>query len=177
MPRVAKYRDLKLKKNPKKGVCVMIENGKACNRPVHCRGLCSKHHTYMLRHKRLEEFGNDHIFDYFKDKKYTVIETPEDVCQIAVDGEPCGRPVHGRKLCAKHWLHFERHGVLEKFGSKSRKDARTLTVKKKIVKGVCRIIENGKGCKRDAVCRGMCAKHYLYTMRKGLHKKLGAKKR
>jgi len=62
---------------------------------------------------------------------------------------------------------------LKKYGTASRKDPRTFAIKKKIVRDLCRIIENDKNCKNASKCRGLCSKHYLRFLRDGRIKKFG----
>ena len=177
MGRIAEKRNFKIKKNPKKGQCRIIEDNKSCTRKVHCRGLCSKCHTYFLRWGLLDKYGAKQKFVYVEESKYKINKKAKPgKCRIIENGKPCNRSVHGRGLCARHWLTFERHGLLKKYGTTSRKDPRTFSVKKKIKAGVCRIIENGKGCTNKATSRGLCSKHYLRFLRDGRIKKFGAKK-
>ena len=177
MGRVAEKRKFKIKSIKGKSdikICRIIENNKLCIGDVHCRGLCSKHHTYFLRWKLVDKYGAKQKFVYFEQSKYKINKSRgQRGCRIMENGKGCTRKIHGRGLCARHWLVFERHGVLIKYGTASRKDPRTFKVKKKIIKGVCRIIEDNKGCKTKAASRGLCSKHYLRFLRDGRIKKFG----
>jgi hypothetical protein len=158
------------------GVCRLVDNGDLCLGTTHCRGLCSVHHTRLLRHGTIERWALPEKFKYFDKAKYKVLKkVAKGVCRIFESGKSCGRSVHGRGLCARHWLIFNRHDVIEKYGGKSRKAVRTFRVKKKVVKGICRIVENHKGCDREATSRGLCSMHYLRFLRDGRIKKFGNK--
>ena len=174
MANYTKKRIFKINKDQKTGRCRIIENGKKCNRPIHCRGVCPRHHTYLLRWHLLEKYGAKQKFVYFDKTKYKVNPNPNlKHCRILENRKPCKRKLHGRGLCARHWLQFDRHGVLKKFGTTSRKDPRDFAVKVRIVKGVCRIKENKKDCKNASTSRGLCSKHYLRFLRDGRIKKFG----
>ena len=176
MGRQLEHHKYKINRLQRSGKCRLIEDGKNCNKKVHCRGLCAKHHTRLLRHDLIGKYGNKTIFKFFDNNTYKVNkEHKKGQCHITESGKNCKRSLHGRGLCARHWLLFERHGVIDKFGGFSRKAPRTFTVKKRIPKGVCRISENGKGCQGDSKSRGMCSKHYLRILRAGLLKKFGKK--
>lgn len=176
MGRTAEKRNFKIKKTQKEGICRIIENGTNCNRKVHCRGLCSRHHTYFLRWDLIKKYGAKKKFVYVEASKYKINKKAKaNKCRIIENGKACNREIHGRGLCARHWLTFERHNLLKKYGTSSRKDPRTFSVKKKIVKGVCRINENNKACKNKSTSRGLCSKHYLRFLRDGRIKKFGAK--
>jgi len=176
MGRTREKRKIQIKKVIQNGQCRIIENDKSCTSKIHCRGLCSQHHTLFLRHKKIDKYGAKQKFVYVEQSKYKINKKPKSgKCRVIENGKGCTRNVHGRGLCARHWLTFDRHGMLLKFGTKSRKDPRTFSIKKKIVKGICHIIENGKGCKTKASSRGLCSKHYLRFLREGRINKFGRK--
>jgi len=52
---------------------------------------------------------------------------------------------------------------------------RTHKVKQRNKEGICRIIQDGKGCKREVHGRGLCAKHQSYFSRHGTIEKYAAK--
>ena len=176
MGRTREKRHFRIKTTIRKKICRIQENGKNCNRKVHCRGLCSRHHTYFLRWKQIKKYGEKQKFVYVEDSNYE-IRKPINLnqCRIKENGKNCKRSIHGRGLCARHWLTFERHGMLRKYGTASRKDPRTFNLKKKIVNGVCRVDENKKPCTNKSTSRGLCSKHYLRFLRDGRLKKFGKK--
>jgi hypothetical protein len=174
MGRVAVKRHFKIKKTNKASVCRIIEDNKKCKREVHCRGLCSRHHTYFLRWKLIDKYGAKQKFVYVEASSYKINKSPKKgCCRVIENGKTCRRKTHGRGLCARHWLTFERHDLLKKYGTSSRKDPRTFALKKKIKAGVCRVKENGKDCKTTLSSRGLCSKHYLRFMRDGRINKFG----
>ena len=176
MARIAKELNHRIKQRNKDGICRIIENGKGCSRATHCRGLCAKHHTYFLRWGTLNDYGAPQKFVYVEEATYVINKAPKQgLCRITENGKSCSRKVHGRGLCARHWLTFERHGLLATYGSASRKDPRTFRLKKKIVKGVCRMIENNKSCPKKTTSRGLCSKHYLRFLRNGEIEMYGVK--
>jgi hypothetical protein len=166
-----------VKKKCKEGICHIIENGKNCTRTSHCRGLCSKHYNYFLRWELVEKYGAPHKFAYVETNEYEIKkDIKEGICRINENSKDCPRSNHGRGLCAHHWLTFDRHDLLKKYGTSSQKDPRTFKIKKKIVKGICRIIENGKGCKTKLASHGLCSKHYQRFWRSDELSKFGIKK-
>lgn len=176
MGRTKEKKKFKINKSHKKGICRMNENGKNCTKKTHCRDLCSKHHTYMLRWDLIEKYGVKQKFVYVEQSEYKINKAAKsNKCRIIENEKACKRNVHGRGLCARHWLAFERHGLLKKYGSTSRKDPRVFSIKKKIVEGVCRINENYKGCNKSSTSRGLCSKHYLRFLRNGRIDKFGKK--
>lgn len=178
MGRVAEERSFKIKNRIVEGVCRVIQDGKRCNRQTHCRGLCSKHHTYFLRWKLMNKYGAKQKFVYVEVSKYKINrKTKPGKCRIIENGENCTRRIHGRSLCARHWLTFERHDLLKKYGTSSRKDPRTFRLKKRIPTGICRVVEDDKGCGNKGTNRGLCSKHYLRFLRDGRLKKFAAKKK
>jgi len=177
MGRIAEKRTFKVKKSVRNGVCRIIENSKSCTRKVHCRELCSKHHTYFLRWELIDKYGAKQKFTYVENSKYRINKKGKATkCRIIENGKACNRGLHGRGLCARHWLTFERHDLLKKYGTSSRKDPRTFALKKTIKKGVCRMVENSKNCNTKSTSRGLCSKHYLRFLRSGQIKKFGTKK-
>ncbi|MEE9581147.1 MAG: hypothetical protein V3V74_07525 [Nitrosomonadaceae bacterium] len=177
MGRVPKVIEHRVKKNVKPGICRIIENGKGCTRDTHCRGLCPKHHTYFLRWGKMDEFAAAMKFVYVEQASYKINkDAPAGQCRLIENGTICTRHVHGRGLCARHWLTLERHGLHDKFGTTSRKDPRKFRVKKNIKKGICRIIENRDGCTGKAVSRGLCSKHYLRFIRSKQLEQYGTEK-
>lgn len=174
MPRIAKKRNFKIKKKTVKNICRLIDNDKRCNNTSHSRGLCPKHHTYFLRHKLLEKYAAKKIFVYFDESKYKINKNPKKgQCRIIENTNKCKRARHGRGLCSKHWLVFSRHDVLLKYGLKSRKDPRHFAIKKRITKGLCRMIENNERCETKTASRGLCPKHHLRFLRSDELEKYG----
>ena len=177
MGRTPKEVEYRVKKTVKKSLCRIIEDGKGCSRETHCRGLCSKHHTYFLRWGLIDQYGAPKKFVYVEQSSYKVNKkAPKDQCRLIENGDICTRKVHGRGLCARHWLTLDRHGLHDKYGTSSRKDPRKFRIKKNIQQGVCHIIENKDGCTKPAVSRGLCSKHYLRFTRDGQLDNLGRKK-
>lgn len=166
----------KVKKTIVPNVCRIVEGGKECLRVTHCRGLCSRHHTHFLRWGLIEKLGAKTKFVYVAVSEYKVNKKVKSSgCRIIENGKACKAGVHGRGLCARHWLVFSRHDLLKKYGGVSRKDPKTFTVKKRIVKGICRIIENDNRCNSKAMSKGCCPKHYLRFIRSGIINKYGQK--
>lgn len=174
MGRTPKKCAYRIKTSHRGNICRIIEDEKNCNRETHCRGLCSKHHTYFMRKEKLEKYGAKPKFTYVKKSKYKINKKhhPKE-CRIIENGKACTTMLHGRGLCARHWLLFERHDLLLKYGTSSRKDPRTFAIKKRIKEGVCRMIENGKGCQAKSKTRGLCPKHYLRFLREDRLDKFG----
>ncbi len=167
MGREKDNRVLKVNRRAKPRMCRIIEDDVICRKPHHCRGLCNKHHSYAIRNELMEKLAAKRIFVYVEDSDYKINEKARaSKCRINENGKNCTRKTHGRGLCSRHWLTFERHGLLKKYGTASRKDPRTFNLKPKIVKGVCRIKENHKNCNRKSTSRGLCGKHYLRFLRK-----------
>ena len=168
MGRTKAKRLFKLTKNKKRGQCRLTDNGKICRRKTHCRELCSRHHTYMLRLDLMAKWGGKLKYVYFKDNTYEINKkTKPGKCRIEENGKNCTRKVHGRGLCARHWLGFQRRDLLHKFGTASRKDPRTFVLKSKFTRGICRVKENAFACNTKSQSRGLCSKHYLRFLRTG----------
>jgi len=124
----------------------------------------------------MDKYGAKQKFVYVQESTYKVNKKAKATkCRINENGKNCTRSPHGRGICARHSLALDRHDLLDKYGTKSRKAPRTFSVKKKIVVGTCRIIEDGKGCERDTVCHELCHKHYLRFLRHGQIRKFGKK--
>lgn len=170
-------RDLKINKKAKEGNCRIIENGEPCDRKTHCRGLCSRHHSYFIRCEIIDKFGMKEKYSYVEQNTYKINKKATKHCRIIQNGKKCKHKNHGRGLCAHHHLTFNRHGLLLKYGTKSQKDLKIFSVKKKTKEGQCRMIEDNKACKTDITSRGLCSKHYLRFLRDGRIKKFGIKKR
>ena len=160
----------------KKGHCRITEGDKKCKIKTHCRGLCSRHHTFFLRWDLIDQFGAPKKFVYVEQTEYKINKSaPKDQCRILENDKACERHIHGRGVCARHWLALDRHDLLIKYGTSSRKDPKIIEVKKRITEGVCRVIEDGKRCMTSSTTRELCSKHYLRFMRHGSLKKYGAK--
>lgn len=174
MARTKLERTFRIKKRIPRGYCRIIENSKGCSRDVHCRGVCAKHHTYFLRWDLIEKYGVKQKFVYVENSTYKINKKAKSSrCRIIENGNVCTRKMHGRGLCNYHLVKLSRHDLHNKYGTASRKDPRTFAVKKKIKDGVCRMIENDKGCKGVSSSRGLCSKHYLRFLRDGGLNKFG----
>jgi len=174
MARIAYEQNLKVKKrsDQKPGVCRLIHNGEPCKGKTHARGLCTKHQSYCLRWDLIDKYAAKPKFSYVATTQYSIkTKVKAGQCHLKENGKPCTRPIHGRGLCSRHYLTLDRHGLLVKYGTTSRKDPRTFSVKKIRTDGICRILENKKGCQRESASRGLCAKHYLRFLRDGRIKK------
>jgi len=178
MARSYKKRNYKINKDIKRNQCRIIEDGKTCKKRTHCRGLCSGHHQYLLRNDLLEKYGTKLKYDFFDIRNYKINKNPKSgKCRTVTRNKACNRFVHGRGLCSFHWMKFDRHGVLLKYGTKSRRDPIKITVKKKIEQNICRIRINDEGCDGKTHAHGLCRMHYQKFKRKGILKKFGMKRK
>jgi len=178
MSRTPSKRKFTINRNHKKGKCRIIEDGQKCHRPTHCRDLCSKHHSLMLRRDLIDKYGSKLKYVFFDESEYAIRkQINKKQCRIIENGKICKGGLHGRGLCARHWLCFDRHDVLEKYGGESRMGPKTYAIKKRIVEGICRLTVDGKPCKKDIKNRGICSKHYSRFLRNGQLNKYGKKRK
>ncbi|MEE9581158.1 MAG: DEAD/DEAH box helicase family protein [Nitrosomonadaceae bacterium] len=75
----------------------------------------------------------------------------------------CRRKTEWRGLCKQHYVVAKREGILDEVSiPKERphfKDVK-LAVKSRIQIGVCRVAQDGKGCRTVELTRGLCHRHY-----------------
>lgn len=162
-----------VKKKPNPRFCRLIENGVACQNPVHARGICEHHYNVLDKQERERlaapkrktrrqvTFKADH-------------DLPAEVCVVREDGERCQHPPSYRGVCEYHRqiIGNLRGRSLRRF---FRPDARMLERKpnRLLQARVCCIIDDGRFCESPAFNRGMCRPHYRYATRKGLIEELG----
>jgi len=166
---------IKPKNEIKKRVCRLIDDGKPCRKPVHCRGVCARHHTYLLRWVMMDKYGEKVKFVYFDDSDYSIDHKAKNRCRLIENGKKCYQPIHGRGLCKRDYLKLQRHGTLDDFGTPSQKRARKLTLNRNHAPGICRLKEDKIECTKPAKTRGLCGRHYIKVGREGKLDKFGSK--
>jgi len=171
MARTYKKKQFKIKKRTKKGVCRIIDSGKNCNTVVLSRGVCGGHYGFF-RKWGLIKFFEECKNKKFVDSKYSINKNAKKtLCHVIENGAKCQLDIHARHCCHRHYAIFAKFKLLNKFGSTSNQALKTFTKKKRIVKGVCHVIENGKGCHGTVVIKGLCRKHYQKFSRQDDKKK------
>ncbi|HOW73050.1 MAG TPA: hypothetical protein PKY77_20840 [Phycisphaerae bacterium] len=156
------------------GFCRLNVNGTDCQRPAFQRGMCVKHWAYCQKHKLLDIHGAPKRGGR---RSYSVNPLAEEgICRMVVDGVPCTRKVRSRGFCKWHYEGFWRKHFLDKkafflpLKSVTNRDnaARWFRVKRRPIKGVCRLIFRDQECSRPAVWRGLCYRHWDHLKRMGL---------
>jgi len=164
------------KKNMQEGLCSVIEDGVDCVNVVDKRGLCAKHASRFYRDGNYEKFGSTSKQVYVEKSKYEINEkSGSRKCRIIENGVLCLDNIHSRGLCIRHRLVFDRHNMLDDYGTPSQLEPHKVKVKKNIEDGVCRINDNGEDCLRKVVNRGLCSMHRNRFYRHGTLSKYGLK--
>ncbi len=156
MPRV-----LTVKKQPRPGLCRMVDNGEPCPRPAKTRGLCSVHYSLLRNRQELHRFALPH-----KQRRYQLVrKTPEEqeegICTVISNGVPCRKPGVQRGLCRRHYVAIWQRPDLD-LDAFAMDAAPRLKLRGKLVDGECRISENGKPCRQQPHARGLCKRHYSH---------------
>lgn len=184
--RIPKIRACKIKEVIKQGICRIVENSENCDLKVHSRGLCNMHYGHFDLIDMLDQFAIESlrvrklINNEKKLKRHERKIRPikvckikkvikQGICRIVENNENCDLKVDSRGLCAMHYGYLFRSGEIEQYGAKLLRgpESKSFHLNKKLRKGLCRIIENGKECQRKFTARGLCAKHYGRFLKEG----------
>jgi len=94
-------------------------------------------------------------------RKFEEVAYPKpDRCRIKENGRCCKREPYIGGICHKHRMALWRRGLLSSFKVRERRSNRR-NIKYGIVKRLCKISENNKACKEEAVTQlGLCLGHY-----------------
>jgi len=154
-------RVLTRKRQPRTGVCILIENGVSCANPIASRGLCSKHASYLRAHRRLEEFALSRRDGDRKHRFEVKADAEPGLCRVVVNGKPCRKAAERRGLCRTHYQSiWQRPDLdLEAFCLLAGQ-APSVCLRSRPVEGDCRVRENGDDCRERAHARGLCHRHY-----------------
>ena len=152
------------KPHPVKGICILIENGKPCNRPVASRGVCDMHRSYLDFKNLLEIYA---LPPESRKKTYQVNpDVTTGICCIIENGFPCSaEAVKKQSLCLRHyqalWQREKLSGDLrlEQFLTPV-----TFSRRKKPREGICVVKEETRDgkvrfCAGPAAEMGLCEKH------------------
>ncbi len=144
------------------GVCLLIEAGAPCTRPVKIRGLCAAHRTYLLAAGRLEEFALPP-----RNRKHDLRVNPdaaEGLCRVLHAGKPCLSAARGDGICLRHYQQIWMRPDLDLADFKRRHEITFVRLKTPTA-GVC-VIRERTSDGRHADCadkphaRGLCQRHY-----------------
>jgi len=158
-------RILTKKTHIREGICLIIENGVPCNRPVDSRGICTMHKSYLRLKELHEEFA---LPVQSKKRDYRVNPEPlAGKCCVIEEGIICEEEAtrHGKSMCLKHYGAIWQRQKLSK--DIDINDFRTPLVfarQKHPRAGRCVVKEvtgNEKTflCKEPADFRGICTRH------------------
>lgn len=155
------------------GLCLLVDNGAPCPRPVLYRGICNAHVTYLRARNRIEEFALPHV-----DRKHTFVlaETPRPgACRIVDNGVPCDRRPTGSGICSYHIRTIRDRADLRiedyfppgyRQGHSRRPPSSEIAYlrQKTPAPGLCVVRERSGAsrwapCDEKAVSRGLCQKH------------------
>jgi hypothetical protein len=168
-----------LKTNPRKGICVIAENGAGCTNPArYRRQLCSRHYAALKRKGLL----NDLTDRLVPQGEVTLARKPEGqvaegYCMLTVNGVPCMNPPYVRGICGP-CLHLIRSRELdyEALALPSRRTRWYALARKlpyQMVRGVCALVEDGAPCEKPAGARGLCKRHCNIAVKRGALEELG----
>ncbi|MGV8122537.1 MAG: hypothetical protein AB2L14_22495 [Candidatus Xenobiia bacterium LiM19] len=147
------------------GICIIIENGAPCNRPVDSRGLCAMHKSYLRMKGTHEKYA---LPVQSRKKDYRVNPAPlAGKCCVIEDGVVCDEMAnrHGGSLCKSHYAAIWQRQKLSRdidindfktsliFARKSHPRVNRCVVKEII--GRERVVL----CEESAEIRGICKKH------------------
>ena len=150
-------------------VCLLIENGVPCHKPVASRGICARHRTQLEKSGRLEEFA---LRPEVKKHRFEIKQEPEPgLCRLIVNGVPCTLPVGRRGMCDRHYSTILLRPDLNLNDFAVRMETVTATIKrqKQPVPGRCLVQETVIGpvkgsttckCQEPIHARGLCKNHY-----------------
>jgi hypothetical protein len=172
---VAAPLEFRLKTRPKDDLCVVVENGFGCTeKATRSRRVCDRHFHALRRAGKLQE-----LTDTFLKKRLVITskapaERAPGFCIMSVNGVPCINIPRRRGLC-NPCIH-----LIEKAGSRfedfalplPRKFKPVLARKSALLKGVCAVTENGRGCDHAVFVRGLCKIHYKMVVRRKALQKL-----
>ncbi|MEE9581049.1 MAG: hypothetical protein V3V74_07030 [Nitrosomonadaceae bacterium] len=105
-----KITNLKVKKNPVKGICRILH----CSGKTAARGLCVRHYRYCLAYELFDLYGAPPYRHEKTNLKVNTLVGPY-ACRITTEGEACHRKIYIRGLCHAHYNMFQRKGTLDKF--------------------------------------------------------------
>ncbi len=180
----ARVREMRIKETPEPGLCRLIEQGKACDKPVATRGLCHSHHHWLMVQDLLDDWA---LPPLGRRKKTYQINPQADAgrCALLEDGNKCLGSPHIRGICKRHYSRLQSSRQLEALGTISahpeialRLSApiKQVEVKKEPQDGLCRVTDNGLPCLHPVNQRGLCANHSAWARQNGLIDKLGLAK-
>lgn len=154
MPKIDRL--LTKKRQPRPGLCILIEDGSLCSNPIASRGLCGKHLAYLRTRGLIEKYALPRRSPL---KQYALKETPEEgLCRVEVDGVPCRQRATRRGLCLKHYQGiWQREDLsLDDFVAPAPRYRKN----KRPREGLCLVIEDDVKCTRSVHSRGLCKPHY-----------------
>ncbi|MFZ2960198.1 MAG: hypothetical protein WA705_25225, partial [Candidatus Ozemobacteraceae bacterium] len=152
-----------LKKDPKPGQCVIIQDGIGCTRLAgQKRRVCRLHSSTLQKAELLEK-----LTDQFVPGETVYVKKPDSdcvdgFCRMIVNGIPCQKPPKRRGLCSsclnlveKFKDDFEKYALPPRVRKESK-----IKRKRKPIKGLCLVIENDVPCMHVSHARGICQHHY-----------------
>jgi hypothetical protein len=167
--------------SPQEGLCLLIENGAACNRTILYRGLCNTHVLQLKGARRLEEFA---LPQESRKRAFTINPASPDpgVCRLLVDGVPCHRRATRSTLCTRHLAaiksrkdlrleDFVHPGFKKGHSRKRLPEGIRYARQKSPTPGLCVVREQlGETgpftyCKEEVISRGLCPKHRVRLFR------------
>jgi hypothetical protein len=156
------HRILYKKSAPSPGLCILVENGVLCPKPIASRGLCGKHRAYLMHSGQLEKFGLPH-----QPRKRDLRRNPNPVaglCMVIENGNACAARARPNGLCNRHYQNiWQRPDLkLEDFTAKQE----IVYARNGIAKpGKCVVREQAADgriyfCDEVTHVRGLCRSHY-----------------
>lgn len=142
--------------------CRVLQDGQACSSPSRRRGLCTRHYQLVwYRSKQGELALEDYVLPLPGAREVKVRKRQvEGECRAHERGEDCRAPAHARGLCHRHYqLKGSQPALFLKVALPDPK-ARRYELRKRLVEGRCRVLEDGSGCPAAATTRGLCTHHY-----------------
>lgn len=92
------------KPTPQPGICILVENGVPCSKPIASRGLCGKHRIYLMNKGELEKFGLPQ-----RSRKRDLRRNPNPVsgiCVVVENGNACAERARPNGLCNRHYQNI-----------------------------------------------------------------------
>jgi hypothetical protein len=145
------------------GICILIENGVPCSKPVVSRGLCNRHRAYLAKNGRLEEFALPRQ-SRKKDLRLNP-DTQDGLCRILENGNPCVTQARPNGLCNRHYAAIWQRPDLDLGDFTIRQTDLLYGRKKRVTAGICIVREmrpdgTRSHCKLKSSSRGLCRRHY-----------------
>lgn len=155
--------EFRIKRAPKLGVCVVIEDDVGCTQQAtSARRVCLDHINRLRSARKLRE-----LTDRFLAERDQVERKPEHAvvagfCVLQTNRVPCTNTPVRRGLCNPCITKIERLGLDYEALALPPEVHRVPVFERapRLIKGVCVVVADGAACRSTVSARGVCRRHY-----------------